>query len=260
MLRQQGRVFSEDLETDHEKVLVNETLVREMGWAAPLGQLIKLDNDGREVTYQVCGVVKDFYYNSLWQQIRPAMLRLAGEDEYRYLVVKFRSADLAKITSFLSGEWQQLFPHLPYDGLLVDEIQAEARMVNDSIRRVFRYIAIIAVIIAGMRLYALVSLNIARRAREIGIRKVLGATLLHIGRLISREFILLLLIADLLVSALAYWGVTAMLESIWAYHVEFGLYPFAAGAVLMSLAALLTVGFQVYRVASSNPVEAIREE
>ncbi|MCB0293323.1 MAG: FtsX-like permease family protein, partial [Calditrichaeota bacterium] len=95
---------------------------------------------------------------------------------------------------------------------------------------------------------------------EIGIRKVLGASVLHIGRLISREFILLLTVATAISAALAYFGFDAMLKGIWAYHVDFGMLPFLAGVLLVMLAAVLTVGMQVYRVASSNPVEAIREE
>ena len=255
-----GRSFDRELESDREAVLINETLARAYGWESPLDKAIQYRTDDGEVTYHVIGVVKDFYYNSLWRRVQPVMMRFTGVEGYRYLTVKFRSDDLKAISGFLESEWKQLFPALPYSGIFIDELQAEALMVNDSIRRVFRYIAIIAIMISGMRLYALVSLNIARRSKEIGIRKVLGASVLHIGRLISREFILLLTVATAISAALAYFGFDAMLKGIWAYHVDFGMLPFLAGVLLVMLAAVLTVGMQVYRVASSNPVEAIREE
>lgn len=255
-----GRSFDRELESDREAVLINETLARTYGWESPLDQAIIDRANEAAVTYHVIGVVKDFHYNGLWRRVQPAMMRFAGAADYRYLTVKFRSEDLKAISGYLESEWKQLFPALPYSGVFIDELQAEALMVNDSIRRIFRYIAIIAILISGMGLYALVSLNIARRSKEIGIRKVLGASVLHIGRLISREFILLLTVATAISAALAYFGFDAMLKGIWAYHVDFGMLPFLAGALLVVLAAVLTVGMQVYRVASSNPVEAIREE
>ncbi|MFQ5770228.1 MAG: ABC transporter permease, partial [bacterium] len=146
------------------------------------------------------------------------------------------------------------------DGFFQDEILAETTMVNESIRRVFTYIAIIAVLIASMGLFALVSLNIAKRTKEIGIRKILGASIVNIARLISREFILLIIIGSVLASIMGYYMVKALLGSIWAYYVDFSVLPFILSSVLVFILSLLTVSSQVFSVATSNPVDAIRDE
>jgi ABC-type antimicrobial peptide transport system permease subunit len=256
-----GRNFNEDFKTDVDQAaLVNETWVKEFGWTSPLDKWIKVKTSDSEREYHVIGVVKDFHYNSVWGKIRPVMMQLTDMEDYRYLSAKFRSEDLKSMSQYLQGDWKQIFPDLPYDGFFQDEVQAGATQVNESIRLIFFYIALIAVFIAGMGLFALVSLNIAKRTKEIGIRKVLGATMVNIGKLISREFVILLIFAAFLAAAMGYYLVNALLASIWAYYVDFGAMPFVTAALLVFLLSILTVSSQVYRVASSNPVDAIREE
>jgi len=257
----EGRTFNEDFKTDMDQaVLVNETWVKEFGWTSPLDKWIKVKTSDSETEYHVIGVVKDFNYNSVWAKIQPVMIRLTPIENYHYLSAKFRSKDLKSISEYLQSEWKQLFPNRPYGGFFQDEVQAEAAAVNESIRLIFLYIALIAVLIAGMGLFALVSLNIAKRTKEIGIRKVLGATMMNIGKLISKEFVILLIFASFIAAAMGYYLVKALLASIWAYYVDFGAMPFVMAALLVFVLSILTVSSQVFRVASSNPVDAIREE
>jgi putative ABC transport system permease protein len=137
---------------------------------------------------------------------------------------------------------------------------AEATLINRSIKTVFYYISGIAVVIAAAGLFALVSLTIAQRTKEIGIRKVLGASVLSIGHLINREFLLMLLLASVAASVTGYFTLDLMLDSIWAYHVDLGVLPFLGATLAIFLIAVLTVGGRVYATATSNPIHALRYE
>jgi ABC-type antimicrobial peptide transport system permease subunit len=136
----------------------------------------------------------------------------------------------------------------------------EAISVSESIKTMFLYISFLAIVIAAMGLFALVSLNIARRTKEIGVRKVLGASMLSIVRLLNKEFVRLLLAAALIASIAGYFTVQALLKSIYSYHVGFSPVPFIMAGLSVFVIALLTVGSQVVKVATANPVESLRYE
>lgn len=206
------------------------------------------------------GVVKDFYYRNFWRKIGPAILSLVPDEQYRYLIARIDSEDLQAVSQYFQTQWQKVFPNLPYAGFFQDDAQAEAIQVTQSISTIFFYISVISILIASMGLFAMVSLNIAKRTKEIGIRKILGASVVRIGQLISKEFVLLLIFASFLASWIGYFSVDILLKSIYAYYVDFGFSPFFAAAVLMFLIAILTVGSQVYKVATRNPIEALRYE
>ena len=251
-----GRPFDARREADvTSAVLVNETFVKQFDWTDPLGQYVTMDS----VRYEVVGVLRDFY-NNVWNPITPSVFRLAEPAAYRYLVARVPAEDLTAMQAFMRETWQQVAPETPYGGLPQDEMMAEASLVNASIRTTFFYMALVAIVIAAAGLYALVSLNIARRTKEIGVRKVLGATVAHLSVLLNREFAVLLLIASLLASAAGYWGLEALLDSIWTYHAGVSITAFVWAALAMVVIAVLTVGRHVYRAATANPIEALRYE
>ncbi|MFQ5628839.1 MAG: ABC transporter permease [bacterium] len=132
--------------------------------------------------------------------------------------------------------------------------------MSDSIQKMFFYIALLAIAIAAMGLFALVSLNIARRTKEIGIRKVLGASSVQIMALVNNAFIRLLIIAALFASIAGYFTVQAMLASIYAYYVGFSATPFVLAILSILVIAMLTVGSQIIKAALANPVDALRYE
>ena len=187
-------------------------------------------------------------------------MRLSEKEQYNYAIVSFAGVDEKEIAAFLRGKWQQLFPDLPYDGFFQTEVIREARNINDSIQTTAIYIAIISILIAAMGLFALVSLNIARRTKEIGIRKILGASIFNIGGLISQQFVILLAIAAMLSVGMGYFSMNALLGSIWAYHVGVTPLPYFGAAAIIVLVAYVTVGLQVHKVARTNPIDALRYE
>jgi len=256
-----GRKLDWQLQSDLEAgVLVNETLVREFGWPEPEGHYLKLTFDEQEREYRVVGVVRDFRTNGLWRPVLPSALILAPPANYRYLSIRIADGRLSHVSEFVRQSWKALFPGRPYDGFFLDQVMAEALQVSESIRESFFFIAIIAVLIAAMGLFALVSLNIAKRTKEIGVRKMLGASVARIGQLISKEFVLLLSIAFVVAVPLGYVSTELLMGSIYAYHVGFNPLPFLHAGVVMFLVAFLTVGLHVYRAATANPVSALRDE
>ncbi len=231
-------------------------MVQGFGWIEPLGQTVTLDS----VRYTVIGVVEDFHNDGVWNPIQPAIFCLAKPEGFRYLTVRVRAENLAAMNEFLRHEWQSVAPDMPYEGFYQDEVMAEAISVSENIKTMFIYISVLAIVISMMGLFALVSLNIARRTKEIGIRKVLGAKVFHIVNLVNKEFVRLLIAAGLIASVCGYFAVKALIASIYAYHVGFSVTPFVLAAFAVFLIAALTVGSQVLKVAAANPVDSLRYE
>lgn len=253
----QGRTFDENQPSDLQNaVVINQKFAEEMGWTEALGQTVSLDT----LRYTVIGVVEDFHNEGVWRPIAPCLFRMAKPENIRNLAVRASLANLHATNEFLRETWRRVVPDLPYEGFYQDEVLAEAFNVSDSIKTMFIYIAVLAIAISAMGLFALAALNIARRTKEMGIRKVLGASMLHIMNLVNKEFVLLLCVAAALASVAGYFTVRALIESIYAYHVGFSALPFLLSGAIVFVIAALTVGSQVLKVATANPVEALRYE
>jgi ABC-type antimicrobial peptide transport system permease subunit len=252
-----GRDFDEKLTTDfNESIIVNQQLARSFDWDEPLGQTVTLDS----VRYSVIGVVEDFHNNGVWSPLKPVIFRLVKPENYRILTLRVRAENLTAMNEFLQRQWHRVAPDVPYAGYYQDEIMAEAITVSENINTMFLYISVLAIAISMMGLFALVSLNIARRTKEIGIRKVLGATMLHIMGLVNKEFFRLLAAAAFFAAVIGYFAVKALIESIYAYHVGFSVTPFVLAGASVFIIAVSTVGSQVFKVATANPVNALRYE
>ncbi len=252
-----GRDFDENLLTDmKESVIVSQKLVRDFGWNEPLGQTLTIDS----TRYTVIGMVDDFYNRGAWSPISASVFRLVEPEAFRYLTARIRPQNLSTTADFLHDTWRNIAPDVPYQGFFQDKVMAEAISVSESIKTMFLYIALLAIVIAAMGLFALVSLNIARRTKEIGIRKVLGATVIQIINLVNKEFVGLLVAASVVACVFGYFGVQALLSSIYTYHVGFTIIPFLLASLAIFTIALLTVGSQVVKLATTNPADALRYE
>ncbi|MFQ5676016.1 MAG: ABC transporter permease, partial [bacterium] len=218
-----GRNFDRNLVSDlNASIIVNQKLAQDLGWKQPLGQSVLLDS----VRYTVIGVVENFYNNSVWTPIQPCVLKLVGKESFRFLIARVQPGKPVQTAEFLRSAWHRIAPDVPYEGFYQDEVLDEAISVSDSIRTMFLFISALAITISAMGLFALVSLNVARRTKEIGIRKVLGASVAHIIALVNKDFAWLLLTAAIVASVAGYFTVQALLRSIYAYHIGFSLLPF----------------------------------
>jgi ABC-type antimicrobial peptide transport system permease subunit len=187
-------------------------------------------------------------------------MRMAPPDQYRYVVVRFHPGNDEEQAGFIEDVWKRNYPNYAFDAFWHKDRMMQEYATNDAIRLVFLYIGIIVVIISSMGLLALVSLNIARRTREIGIRKALGASAGNIGKLIVREFVILTCIGSVLAAGMGYFLTDSLLSSIWRYYTDFGVFPFVLSTVIVVGVGIAAVGYRVYAAARSNPVEALKCE
>jgi len=252
----EGRYFSKDFGSDSSAVVINEAAVNELGWN-------KVNSIGRTIVrsgqqkYTVVGVVADFNYTSARQKIAPLMMLLGRN--YGGLVVKIKSADVSGVLGGLKSKWDALQPEGPFSYTFLDEKFAALYVSELKTQRIFSAFAIIAVIIAGLGLFGLSAFVIEQRTREIGIRKVLGASVQTILMLVSREFLFLVSIAFILSIPVTYWAMQNWLNN-YAYRIDISAGIFVAAGIAAILIAIITISFQAVKAALMNPVKSIRTE
>lgn len=210
----------------------------------------------RDVT--VVGVVQDFHVRSLHHEIRPAVLRFEPAFPVN-LLVRILPDDISGTLAFLKEKWREVAQDLPFHhSFLDDEVDGQYRQ-EERLNGIVRYSALLAVFIACLGAFGLTALAVARRTREIGIRKVLGARGSGIVALLSRDFVKLVVIASLIAFPAAYYATERWLQDF-AYRIDPDMPSFAMGGALLLLAVLLTVSVQAIRAAWANPVDALRTE
>ena len=254
----EGRDFAKDSETDKkESIIVTEKLAKDLGWDKPIGkEIIWMDT----VKLYVIGVIKNVYTNGLWREMDPLMIRYAGPKKYSHVIVNAPADKLIAVNSFMEKEWKQIFPNKLYNGRYLNESMAEATTVNNNIVKMFVFFGIVAMLMSATGLFSLVSLNIIKKMKEIGVRKVLGASVSNITRIINTEFVIILLIASLIGSAMSFYAVDALMDSIWDYYQSTTSITFIISIVALFLVSALAIGYKVFSAASMNPVNTLRDE
>lgn len=252
-----GRSFDETISTDTANAaMVNETLVRELGWDNAVGQMLTINDR----PYQVIGVVNDFYNQGTWGPISPAVMRVVPERNYTMMGVLIRPENIQETYSYLKKTWTRLLPHEPYQAMFQNPQLAEALMITESITRLMISISVMAIAIAIMGLFALVSLTIARRTKEIGVRKVIGASAGNIISLVNFEYIWLLVIGLIIANLSGYFLNSTLLDSVFYYNSGVGLWTIIGANALVLMIFTITISSQVWKVATANPVESLRYE
>ncbi len=252
----QGRNFSNEIATDVTSAyILNETAVRELGWEAAAGKPFKVWD---EEMGQVIGVVKDFNFRSLHQKIEPLVLDIKPEWSWS-AAIRIAPNDVARTLSFIETQWRALEPDLPLSYRFLDEDFDRLYRSEEKLGQLFSSFAFLALLVAGLGLFGLASFTAEQRTREIGIRKVLGASVVEILLLLSKEFTKLVAFAFVVAAPFAYFAMSAWLQNF-AYHIRMGAMPFLLGGGLALLLALVTVSAQAIRAALTNPVEALRYE
>lgn len=253
-----GRAFSLDFGADSQKYMLNEEAVRQFDWEKPLGEnLTWLDDDG-EKPGELIGIVKDFHFKSLHETIGPMAFKMEDSD-FNYLLLKINSTDLTSTLSRIENHWQQIVPGFAFTYTFLDDdfgalYQSESRM--STLMLIF---AGLAMLIACLGLFGLVSFAAQQRMREIGIRKVLGADARQIVTLLSKDFLKLVLLSFLLAIPLSAWLINGWLENF-AYRISLSAGPFLIAVVASVVIAMATLGIRALRAASANPVEVLRRE
>ena len=255
-----GRNFSKDFPTDSNAIIINESAARMLSFKDPLNKnLYYLNNfQTKEITsYHIIGVMKDFNFNSLRQQVTP--LALFKSEEHGSVAMRINTDNVSNIISQVQDKWKSMAPGQPFAYSFMDDDFNATYKSEERVGKIFISFAILAILIACLGLFGLVTYAAEQRTKEIGVRKVLGATVSNIVAMLSRDFLKLVLIASFIAFPVAWFGMNKWLQDF-AYRVSISWWIFLAAAVIAVVIALFTVGIQAMKAAVANPVRALRSE
>jgi putative ABC transport system permease protein len=253
-----GRNFSKDFPGDSvQSVVVNEAFVKEAGWKEPIGQTVKLYT---QHPYQVVGVAKDYHFESLYTKIAPQlMIQDVSRGGFGELWIKLKGQNIPKEMKDVQKVIRQLLPNVPFEY----EFKAEENLKNyDNEQRtktVIMYAAILTIIISCMGLLGLSILAAEKRTKEIGIRKVLGASVVSIVQRLSAEFVILIVLAFLIAAPIAYMAAEAGLEN-YPFRITISPWVFIITLLVAMGVGLSTISYQAIKAALANPVKSLRTE
>ena len=256
-----GRNFSREFPSDTlDRVVLNEAALRDLGITGnPIGMLIT-DNPGAEKVryFTVIGVVKDFHFANLRDEIKPYMF-LLDENAVDNFAVKISSTDLHGALDELKKTWNSIEPDRPFQYFFLDENLEKLYKADENFKIIFSVLTIGAIFIACSGLFAIATFFIKRRTKEIGIRKVMGASVAQITWLVSAEFLLIVLLANLMAWPIAWYGMDSWLSGF-AYRIQIEASSFLIAGALAVLMAATTISFQSIKSAFSNPVDSLRND
>jgi putative ABC transport system permease protein len=248
----EGRNFIRDLASDSQAIIINQAMAKALSLTHPVGERIMTWE-----TYTVIGVVEDFHFESMKGAIGPLSFVLGHGGSI--VSVKVKSKSMANVIQSVTKVWNTFMPHQPIRYSFLDE--SYARMYDDVQRmgKIFACFAILAIIVACLGLFALSAFMVEQRSKEISIRLVLGASLKSIFRLLTQNFVKLVLISFVMAAPLSWYMMQKWLED-YAYKVNITWDVFFLAGLISVLIALLTVSYQSIRAALANPVESLRSE
>jgi len=254
-----GRAFSKDFSTDTAGTLIlNETAAQRFGWTPEEAVGKKLEGPYSEGPAQVVGVVKNFNYNSLRQEIEPLTLLL--DPEYiRAISVRIMPGNFERTLDFIKGKWQSTFPGEQFEFSFLDDRVNQLYTSEKKMQKIFIIFSSLSILVACLGLLGLVSFTSEIRTKEIGIRKVLGASIVSVVVLLSKEFIKWVLIANIVAWPLAWFMMNKWLQNF-AYRVNIGWIVFVLAALVTMFIAIFTFIFQTIKTACSNPADSLRYE
>lgn len=254
----EGRDFSEVIATDeHEGMLINETLKQQLGWDRAVGK--RFNFHGREA--RITGVVKDFNFHSFHQEIAPLALFLRSGDWFPFqrIFVKVGPGEMQETVRFLEETMATFSPDHPFEYHFLDDAYDQMYQTETRLGLLVSYITILALVIASLGLLGLSAFIASQRTKEIGVRKVLGASLSGILMLLSKDFTRLVVISFVLAAPIAYFAMNNWLQDF-AYRISLGWGTFVVGGGAVLLLAWLTISYQTIRAARANPVKSLRSE
>ncbi|MBS1545525.1 MAG: ABC transporter permease [Bacteroidetes bacterium] len=255
----EGRGFNKDSETDRkESVLVTEEFVKQFGWKdSAIGKrVVWMDT----VQLYVIGVVRNVYARALWAPIQPLMVRYTSPSKYQQLIVKTAPGKMAEVNTYMERKWKEVFPNAQYAGQMIDHELEETNQINDNVVIMFGFLGFFGALMTGIGLFTLVSLNIVKKMKEIGVRKVHGASVTNIAQVINREFVISLGIATIAGGALGYLGSDWLMDAIWEYYKKLGVLSLSISVLAMLVIAVLAVGYKTVSTAMLNPTKTLRDE
>ncbi|MBA3285471.1 MAG: hypothetical protein H0U27_10500 [Nitrosopumilus sp.] len=253
-----GRAFSRDFASDStQAMIINETAVKLLGYNSAQEAIGRnFDQWGRQG--KIIGVLKDFHYQSLQQNIKPLTMRIEPES-FGTISIKVATANLPKTIKAIGSKWSQIIPNRPFEYNFLDEFFNKQYRSEDRFGNLFFNFAVLAIFISCLGLLGLASYSTIQRTKEIGVRKVLGASVSNIVNLLSVEFIKLVFIAFIIASPIAWFGMNIWLHDF-AYRTSITWWVFAIAGASSIVITFFTISFQAIKAAVANPVKSLRTE
>ena len=254
-----GRNFSKDFGTDSNAVIINQTTAAFLGYKDPVGQKIyTLNRDNTQtISYHIIGVVQNFNFESLKKDIGPLCFVL-GKRGY-ITTFKINAANINSLISLIEAKWKAMAPGMPFSYRFLDDSFNEMYNAETRIGKIALIFSILAIFIACLGLFGLATFIAEQRTKEIGIRKVLGASVNGVVRLLSNDFLKLVVIAFIIAAPLSWWAMHHWLQDF-AYRTDISWWIFVLAGAITLFIALATVSFQAVRAAIANPVKSLRTE
>ncbi len=259
-----GRGFSQDYASDAEKAfMLNEAAVRELNWQSSLGKQVIWPSDLRRTDAvvkkgEVVGVVKDFHVASLHEKIGPLLLQVRPSS-FRYIAARISPENIRETLSFFREKWRQLSPAFPFEYTFLDEDFDKLYRSDEKVGRIVGIFSMLAVIVACFGLFGLASFAAEQRTKEIGIRKVLGASVPGIIFLLTKEFAKWILIANIIAWPIAYISATEWLQNF-AYKTSPGIEIFVLSGLVALTISIVTISYQSIQAAITDPIDSLRYE
>jgi putative ABC transport system permease protein len=256
----EGRFFDRNIMTDSSAIILNEAAVRKLKYTDPLNKRLLYNlGDNQTASLKIIGVTKDFHIQSLKDEIRPVALFLLNEPTADFLSVKISTHNISETIQYLSDEWKKFGQLKPIEYSFFDEYFAEEYKSEIQSEKVFTIFAILAIIIACLGLFGLATFTAEQKTKEIGIRKVLGASIVNIVSMLSKEFLILVAIANLIAWPAAYFIMNNWLSDF-VYRTDIGPGVFVIAGLSVLIIAILTVAYRSIKAASANPVKNLKYE
>jgi putative ABC transport system permease protein len=257
-----GRFFSEQFLSDtNRRLVLNEAAVAKLGFRKPeeaLSKTIIFDWQDSSYRYEIVGVVKDFHYQSLREPITPYAFGVSTSG-FNYLIVHIRPGDPRGVLESVEKSWKKFNPTEPFEYSFLDQDFEKNYKAESRLAALVRNFMIVAITICCLGLFGLAAFSAEQRTKEIGIRKVLGSSVTGIISLLSKDFVKLVLIGNLVAVPLAWYIMNQWLQDF-AFRTPLDWWVFAAAVVLSLVIALLTVSYQAIKAALMNPVKSLRSE
>jgi ABC-type antimicrobial peptide transport system permease subunit len=256
----EGRFFDKtriDADRSTGSIIINQKLIEAFGWPDGVGRTVTLYDT---TTLTVIGVVENFYTSGLWQEIEPLMMRISGNDRFYTIAVRSNPEDLPGVLDFVSQKWKTLGTNQIFGGILQEDTMQEEKDINGGILKVNVFLAIVATLLSLIGMYNLVSLDIIKRTKEVGIRKIQGAPIPVLMFLVSKKFLIVLLVASIIGCVGGYYMSYMLLDSIWDYFVKISGGILLMSASIMIVATTVTISYKVVKAAMRNPVDSLRYE
>ena len=251
-----GRSYSKDFGDETNKIILNEAAINMMHLKDPVGKTIRLFEHPR----QIVGIVKNFHFESLHETVKPAYMTITGgNNTWNKIMVRIKAGQQNETIARIQQFYESYNPGFPFDFNFLDEAYQKQYEADTRVSILSWYFAALAILISCLGLFGLATFTAQRRQKEIGIRKVVGASVADITSMLSKDFLRLVLIALLIAFPLSWWAMNQWLQSF-AYRTPLGAGVFIAAGLSVILITLLTISFQAIKAAVANPVKSLRSE